>query len=91
VDHANVAVHEADAIRTTSLWGDARRVVCTFAVDALPDAWLDALPRGGVLVAPVGPSDRDQRLVRVTQMDDGPHLSDHGGVRYVRNRGARGA
>ena len=46
----------------------------------------------GVLVAPVGARDRDQRLVRVERI--GPELgdvvtTDHGGVRYVWNRSAR--
>lgn len=74
---------------STPRWDAAPRVVCTFAVDAIPDAWVDALPRGGVLVAPVGPRDRTQRLVRVEMTDDGPRVTDHGGVRYVPNRGQR--
>lgn len=85
----NVEVHEADAMTSFARWGDATRFVCTFAIDAIPDAWLDVMPRRGVLVAPVGPRDRTQRLVRVEMTDDGPQVTEHGGVRYVPNRGKR--
>ena len=85
-DRANVTVHAADAVRSTTLWGQPRRVSCTFAVEQIPDDWIAALPRGGILVAPVGPSARDQRLVRIVRTPDGAHTTDHGAVRYVRNR-----
>ncbi len=84
--YPNVVVQHADAMLSTAGWGDARRVVCTFAVEALPDAWLASLPRGGVLVAPVGTPSGRQRLVRVVMTADGPHVTDHGAVRYVPNR-----
>lgn len=84
----NVTAHEGDAVRSTHLWDGARRVVCTFPVEAIPDAWLAALPRGGVLVAPVGPPERDQRLVRLVMTDGPPRVTEHGSVRYVRNRSA---
>ncbi len=82
----NVTVHERDAISSIDVWDGAKRVVCTFAVESLPDAWIDALPRGGLLVAPVGPPNREQRLLRVRKLDDGPRVTDHGAVRYVPNR-----
>jgi protein-L-isoaspartate(D-aspartate) O-methyltransferase len=82
----NVVVHEHDAIFSVDSWEDATRVVVTFAVEEIPDAWIDALPRGGLLVAPVGPPSREQRLLRVRKLDDGPHVTDHGAVRYVPNR-----
>lgn len=85
-DRPNVTVHAADAVRSTALWGQPRRVSCTFAVEQIPQPWIDALPRGGILVAPVGPSARDQRLVRIVRTPDGARTTDHGAVRYVRNR-----
>ncbi len=82
----NVRVHHADAVVSPPMWDDAMRVVCTFAVDALPRAWLDALPEGALLVAPVGPAERDQVLLRVERVHGELRETQHGTVRYVRNR-----
>lgn len=38
----------------TAVWRGASKVHCGFAIPELPAAWADALPEGGVLVAPVG-------------------------------------
>jgi protein-L-isoaspartate(D-aspartate) O-methyltransferase len=89
-DERNATVIEGDAVTSAPRWGGASKVVATFAVDALPPAWLDALPEGGQLVAPVGRGagarDRDQRLVLAAKRGGVVTLSDHGAVRYVRNR-----
>jgi len=45
-------------------WNDAKKVSVTFAVESLPPIWLEALPEGGKLVAPVGPKGADQRQNR---------------------------
>jgi protein-L-isoaspartate(D-aspartate) O-methyltransferase len=89
VDCPNVTVVQGDAMTSAAHWGDARKVVVTFAVDALPAAWLDALPEGGMLVAPVGAREKDQRLILVKR-DSGRFVeSEHGAVRYVKNRSTR--
>ena len=85
----NVDVHEADAMTSFARWGDASRFVCTFAIDAIPDEWILVMPHASILVAPVGPRDKTQRLVRVEMTNDGPRVTEHGGVRYVPNRGKR--
>jgi protein-L-isoaspartate(D-aspartate) O-methyltransferase len=88
-DERNVKVVRADAMTSAPQWGTAKKAVVTFAVSALPNAWVQALPEGGKLVAPVGPRDRDQRLVLAVR-DHGRILeSEHGAVRYVKNRSAR--
>ena len=87
---ANVTVTEADAVTSAPLWGGARKVVTTFAVESLPEAWLGALPEGGRLVAPVGAGDeREQRLVLVERRRGVLFETDHGAVRYVKNRSTR--
>jgi protein-L-isoaspartate(D-aspartate) O-methyltransferase len=86
----NVAVVEGDAMSTGALSRRARKMVATFAVDELPGAWLDAIPEGGALVAPVGPRDRDQRLVRVVRDGGRLRVTEHGAVRYVTNRSSFG-
>jgi protein-L-isoaspartate(D-aspartate) O-methyltransferase len=93
---ANVRVVQRDAIESAPLWpGPSERarptkLVCTFAIEELPGPWLDALPEGGVLVAPVAseadPNGREQDLVRVTRERGELRMTKHGAVRYVKNR-----
>ncbi len=87
---ANVTAICADAVGSTPSWRDARKIACTFAVDELPRAWLDALPNDGILVAPVGAREKDQQLVRVAREGYDLRITHHGGVRYVKNRSASG-
>jgi protein-L-isoaspartate(D-aspartate) O-methyltransferase len=86
VNDTNVTVVEGDALASADRWEGATKAVATFAVAALPRAWLDALPEGAVLVAPVGAPDRDQRLVRATRRGGAVVQTEHGAVRYVKNR-----
>lgn len=80
-----VHVHQGDAMTSGPGWGDATKVVVTFAIAELPRAWLDALPDGGRLVAPVGARE-DQRLVLVRREGERVVETEHGAVRYVKNR-----
>jgi protein-L-isoaspartate(D-aspartate) O-methyltransferase len=81
-DQPNVEVRDGDATVTAS--PVAAKVVVTFAVGALPPAWLGALPEGGMLVAPVG--GREQKLVLATRRHGRVAQTTHGAVRYVKNR-----
>ncbi len=85
-DLGNVTVIEGDAMASPAQWGAARKVAATFAVDSIPAAWLDGLPEGGVLVAPVGPAEKDQRLVLASKRGGAVVQTQHGAVRYVKNR-----
>jgi protein-L-isoaspartate(D-aspartate) O-methyltransferase len=63
---------------------DAAYATC--AVPDFPDAVVEQVRPGGVLLAPVG--DGRQRLVRATKGPDGAlDREDRGGVRFVRMRG----
>ncbi len=88
-DEPRVSGHCADAVVSAGRWGEAAKVVVTFAVESVPEAWTAALPEGGRLVAPVGKRDRDQRLVLVRREGGALVTTDHGAVRYVRNRSSR--
>ena len=88
-DQPTVTVHGGDAVTSAQDWGGADKVVVTFAVEALPATWLTGLPEGGRLVAPVGARDRDQRLMLVRREGGGVVQTEHGAVRYVRNRSTR--
>jgi protein-L-isoaspartate(D-aspartate) O-methyltransferase len=83
----NVTVVEGDAVTNSEQWRGAPRVAVTFALDGWPGAWLDALPEGGRMVAPLGGD--DQRLVLAERRGGRVIETDHGAVRYVRNRSAR--
>jgi protein-L-isoaspartate(D-aspartate) O-methyltransferase len=83
----NVWIVEGDAVTNARLWHGAPKVVVTFAIDAWPEAWVDALPEGGKLVAPVGLG--DQRLLLMERREGRLVETDHGAVRYVRNRSER--
>lgn len=85
----NVTVVHGDAAESAAAWNGSKKAVVTFAVAALPPAWLRALPEGGSLVAPVGAHEHDQRLVMATRRRGRIVESDHGAVRYVKNRSTK--
>jgi protein-L-isoaspartate(D-aspartate) O-methyltransferase len=65
-------------------WRGANKVSVAFAVNGIPQAWIDALAPGGVLVAPViGP--HGQVLTRVEKADE-IRTTSLSRVMYVRDR-----
>jgi protein-L-isoaspartate(D-aspartate) O-methyltransferase len=87
--YANVRVVHGDALAVAAQLSGCRKIAVTFAVRAIPEEWLALLPEGGRLVAPVGSKDRNQRLVRVIRHHGALVRSEHGAVRYVKNRSPR--
>jgi protein-L-isoaspartate(D-aspartate) O-methyltransferase len=73
------SAHEA------ALWRGAEKVVVGFAIEALPEAWREALADGGVLVAPVGPPSR-QQLTRFVKHGQRIEAEVLGAVCYVADR-----
>lgn len=68
-------------------WRGANKVYAAFAIDALPDSWIAALPCGGRLVAPVGPSDAEgQQLTLFVKTERGLERRELGRVMYVPDR-----
>jgi protein-L-isoaspartate(D-aspartate) O-methyltransferase len=86
----NVTVLEGDAMTTEAAWEGVNKIIATFALSRIPDAWRERLPEGAVLVAPVGPRNAPQRLVRAQKRGGLVEESTHGAVRYVANRGKPG-
>jgi protein-L-isoaspartate(D-aspartate) O-methyltransferase len=84
--YSNVSVACDDAGDHLAAWHGFDRIAVTFAVGEIPPSWLAAIPEGGRMVAPVG-RDLGQRLLRVDRVDGDLVWTDHGAVRYVRNRG----
>jgi protein-L-isoaspartate(D-aspartate) O-methyltransferase len=87
----SVTVRQGDAMRTPMTWPDAwetaNKILCTFAVDRIPEPWIARVREGAVLVAPVGPRER-QHLVRVRRERGEIVTTVHAAVRYVPNRSA---
>jgi protein-L-isoaspartate(D-aspartate) O-methyltransferase len=81
---ANVEVVHASA-HEVDRWRGARKVYAGFAQPAVPEAWIDALAEGGVLVAPVG-AGREQTLVRIARSPAGVVTERLGPVLYVPDR-----
>ena len=81
---ANVRVLCADATDTRN-WTGARRVLTTFALEALPPSFVDALGEGGALLAPIGSGTR-QVWTRVEKRSGTLITTLHGPVCYVADR-----
>ncbi|MBK7586643.1 MAG: cobalamin-dependent protein [Myxococcales bacterium] len=75
---------ENDA-HSVELWRGSARVYAGFAVADIPTSWLDALPVGGVLVAPVGDATQ-QVMTRIERRAEGFARQSLGPVRYVPDR-----
>jgi len=59
------------------------RIIVTAAAPKLPDALLEQLAPGGILVAPVGPVHGDQRLIRIRHLEGGLTQEELIAVRFV--------
>lgn len=79
----NVDVHVGDGWRGLVHRAPYDRIVVTAAPDSLPAALIDQLAEGGLIVVPVGPQTRDQRLERHLKRDGRLVHEDLGAVRFV--------
>jgi protein-L-isoaspartate(D-aspartate) O-methyltransferase len=59
------------------------RIIVTAAAPEVPLRLVAQLRDGGVMIAPVGPERRDQRLVRVHRHGESHFIEELGGVRFV--------
>ena len=82
----NVTVIEGDAIGSAAAWGGAKKVVATFALDAIPSAWLEALPEGGSRSRPWARPAPTSTSCSPRKRSGAVVQSDHVAVRYVKNR-----
>lgn len=74
------------------------RIIMTAAAPALPEALLQQLKLGGIMVLPLGSRHGEQRLLQVRRLREGYETKDMGAVRFVpmiveqsKRRGRRGA
>lgn len=81
--YRNVHVHTADGWAGWIGGAPYDRIVVTAAPEVLPHALLAQLVDGGLLIAPVGPQARDQRLECWRKLHGHLHKQDLGAVRFV--------
>ena len=74
------------------------RIIMTAAAAALPEALLQQLKLGGIIVLPLGSRHGEQRLLQVRRLREGYETKDMGSVRFVpmiveqsKRRGRHGA
>ncbi|MFQ5764347.1 MAG: protein-L-isoaspartate(D-aspartate) O-methyltransferase [Rhodospirillales bacterium] len=79
----NVTALAGDGTRGWPEQAPFERIVVTAAAADVPGVLLDQLAEGGVMVAPVGLDENDQRLLRVSRTGEGVETRDLGPTRFV--------
>jgi protein-L-isoaspartate(D-aspartate) O-methyltransferase len=80
----NVEVLLGDGLDISSIpGGQFDRIIVTAAMEQIPDALLERLEPGGILIAPVGPHHSTQTLVRVVRTEAGFERRELVDVRFV--------
>ena len=59
------------------------RIIVTAAAEAIPEALVEQLADGGIMLLPLGPHDGLQQIVKLTKGPDGVTREDQIGVRFV--------
>jgi protein-L-isoaspartate(D-aspartate) O-methyltransferase len=81
--YSNVEVRTGDGYRGWPEKAPFARILVTAAPDTMPQALLDQLADGGILVAPVGRGSSVQRLLRYRKSEGRIQTEDLGAVRFV--------
>ncbi|KAA0077006.1 protein-L-isoaspartate(D-aspartate) O-methyltransferase [Tardiphaga sp. P9-11] len=79
----NIEVMLGDGLNPAANLGSFDRIVVTAAVEEVPVALTDRLEDGGILIAPVGPHNGVQTLVRIRKTGDGLERKELVDVRFV--------
>lgn len=64
----NVLIRHADGVNGAAVDGPFDRIIVWSAFDSLPRHFVEQLASGGVMVAPIGPSDGVQKLAKLTKL-----------------------
>lgn len=80
---SNVDVILGDGFDVPEKLGTFDRIIVTAAMEDIPEALLERLEPDGILIAPVGPMDDQQTLVRVVRTADGFDRQQLVAVRFV--------
>jgi protein-L-isoaspartate(D-aspartate) O-methyltransferase len=80
----NVEVLLGDALDISAIpGGQFDRIIVTAAIEQIPDALLERLQTGGILIAPVGPHQGTQTLIRTVRTEAGFERRNLVEVRFV--------
>jgi protein-L-isoaspartate(D-aspartate) O-methyltransferase len=79
----NVEVMLGDGFDIPAGAGSFDRIIVTAAMEQIPESLMQRLEPGGILIAPVGPHQSTQTLVRVTRTDAGFDRKELVDVRFV--------
>jgi protein-L-isoaspartate(D-aspartate) O-methyltransferase len=79
----NVEVMLGDGFDIPAGAGDFDRIMVTAAMEQIPEALMQRLEPGGILIAPVGPHQSIQVLTRLTRTDAGFERKELVDVRFV--------
>jgi protein-L-isoaspartate(D-aspartate) O-methyltransferase len=79
----NVEVLLGDGFDVPADAGNFDRIIVTAAMEQIPDALAQRLEPGGVLIAPVGPQQGTQTLIRMVRTDSGFERKELVDVRFV--------
>jgi protein-L-isoaspartate(D-aspartate) O-methyltransferase len=79
----NVEVRLADGYDVPESLGTFDRIIVTAAMEEIPQALLERLEPGGILIAPVGPQDGSQMLVRAVREGESFVRQELLAVRFV--------
>ena len=79
----NVDVIVGDGIAGVPDRAPFDRIIVTAASAAIPQALVDQLAVGGIMVLPLGPQDGHQTLVKLVRTEDGVERTELIGVRFV--------
>jgi protein-L-isoaspartate(D-aspartate) O-methyltransferase len=79
----NVKVFTGDGLAGMPALAPYDRIIVTAAAEEIPQALVGQLAEGGVMVLPLGPHGRAQRIVRLTRTREGLARQDLIWVRFV--------
>jgi len=79
----NVEVMLGDGFEVPADLGNFDRIIVTAAMERIPDALVQRLEPEGVLIAPVGPQQGTQTLIRLVRTDAGIERKELVDVRFV--------
>ncbi len=79
----NITIVVADGSRGLPGAAPFDRVMVCAAAEDIPPVLAEQLKKGGIMVLPISETAYEQRLVKVTKIENGLECEDLGGVRFV--------